>query len=256
MRSNASLLPVLKGWKMGGVERNQSAIRSSISMPPFFSFFFSFSNSLHRFSRFLWTNIDERSNWIIFKKNWESYFSIERDRRGDNFERHCIKHCVQCKYNNKKKNVDGGAIESRLSSNDFTPRSSTLEKRSGFKIVLPEIALHRLPPFAFRHPFPPSGAAVRESAALVRAFFPATAWTGSEKREERSEGRAGEESSFVTENLLRLSIIFNRENKSFDSIIRGISSVPPSRTTDECLQREKKKKGKGEEGKKPSLCPA
>lgn len=46
-------------------------------------------------------------------------------------------------------------------------------KRSGFKIVLPEIALHRLPPFAFRHPSPPG--VVRESAALVRAFFPATA---------------------------------------------------------------------------------
>lgn len=187
MRSNASLLPVLKGWKMGGVERNQSAIRSRC--PLFFPsfFFFQFPPSIQHFSQFLWTNIDERSNWIIFKKNWESYFSTERDRRGDNFERHCIKHCVQCKYNNKKKNVDGGAIESRLSSNDFTPRSSTLEKRSGFKIVLPEIALHRLPPFAFRHPFPPSGAAVRESAALVRAFFPATAWTGREKREARGE---------------------------------------------------------------------
>lgn len=84
----------------------------------------------------------------------------------------------------------------------------------------------------------PSGENLQHFFAL---FFPSTARTGSETEESggRERERAGEESSFVTENLLRLSIIFNRENKSFDSIIRGISCLPRGPPTSGFNEREK-----------------
>lgn len=77
------------------------------------------------------------------------------------------------------------------------------------------------------------GIALGENYPLVPALF----LHSRESQEERTSSRR-EESSFVTGNLLRRSIIFNRENKSFDSIIRGIffSRLPqglPLRILDE-----------------------
>lgn len=137
----------------------------------------------------------------------------------------------------------------RLSSNDFTPRSSTLERgvvsRSCYRRS--RYTVYRPSPFVT-----PPLRGWRENLQHLFALFSPPRAEREARREERSE-RAREESSFVTENLLRLSIIFNRENKSFDSIIRGISSCLP-RGPPTSASNRKKKERKG--GKKPSLCPA
>lgn len=104
-------------------------------------------------------------------------------------------------------------------------------ERSGFKIVLPG---DHVTPFTALVVTPDG-----ENLQHFFALFSLGAARAEEVKRKRSRGRAGEESSFVTENLLRLSIIFNRENKSFDSIIRGIS-----RASLEDLRRVAPTKGK------------
>lgn len=229
-----------------GRSRTKSICHSFVDLDaPFFSFFFFFPiPSID--SAFLFVPLDQH-RWIeLFLRKIEKTIFQPREIRIE--EMIILRDIVWNVYNvniiiiiiKKWKSRERSNWITRLNSNDFTPRSSTLERgvvsRSCYRRS--RYTVYRPSPFVT----PPLRGWWENLQHLFALFSPPRPEREARREEKRSE-RAGEESSFVTENLLRLSIIFNRENKSFDSIIRGISSCLPRGPPTSASNGEKKKKG-------------